>query len=73
MRPCKAQWIHYRDFHNQALVKASSAVLLVQAAGKRVQELVSHMALYRNLVSDKNWNDKGNGNLGTGDSPAHGE
>lgn len=70
MRPCKAWLIHHRALHYQALVKPSSAVLLVQAAGKGVQELVSHRALSRNLVFDKTWNGKGNGTLGTGDSPA---
>lgn len=71
MRLCEAQLIHYRALHYQALVKPSSAVLLVQAAGKCFQELVSHMVLCRNLVFDKNWNGKENGILGTGDSPAH--
>lgn len=70
MRPCEAQWIHYRALHYQALVKPSSVLLLVQAAGKGIQELVSHMVLYRNLAFDKNWNGKRNGTLGTGDSPA---
>lgn len=73
MRLCKAQLIHYRALLYQALVKPSSAVLLVQAAGKGVQELVSHVVLYRNLVFDRNWDGKGNGNLGTVESPAHGE
>lgn len=72
MRPCKAQLIHYRALHYQALVKPSSVVLLLQAAGKGIQ-LVSLMALCRNLVFDKSWKDKGNGTLGTGDSPAHEE
>lgn len=71
MRPCEAQLVHYRALHYQALVKPSSAVLLVQTAGKGIQELVSQVVLYRNLVFDKNWNGKGNGILGTGDSPAH--